>query len=528
MSRKYFQRALISNIRKLVLVALKPISQQRLIAIAAAVLSLPFHASAQTAQSQGSSQLGTAMPAPSASPGPLPGAAGNPATSDSPSPGELGFLNTLGTRTTFLGNAWGARDWLDSNGISFGLTDTEEVLGNATGGLQRGAVYEGLTQLNLGVDTEKAFGWQGGTLNASALQIHGRGLTQNNLDTLKTVSNIEASRATRLWELWYQQSVLHGQADVKVGQQSLDQEFLVSLYGGVFVNSAFAWPVLTGSDLYSGGPAYPLSSLGARLRVQLSTNITLLGGVFDDNPPGGSFSDDVQTRGAEQSGTRFNLNTGALSIAEIQYALNPASRRGSANPTQSGLPGVYKLGAWYDSGQFAVQPQTMLQGLSRPAGPASSNELLRHNYSIYATIDQAIWKPNREGPQTVGVFLRAMGAPGDRNLVTISLNGGLVLKAPLPHRDLDTLGLGFGYNRIGAAARQLDRAAQATDSATSSIRSSESFIELTYQAQVAPWITLQPDVQYVINPGGGINQPDGTGQRVGDAVIFGARTSVRF
>jgi carbohydrate-selective porin OprB len=34
------------------------------------------------------------------------------------------------------------------------------------------------------------------------------------------------------------------------------------------------------------------------------------------------------------------------------------------------------------------------------------------------------------------------------------------------------------------------------------VRNSEAVIELMYQAQLKPWWMLQPDLQYVINPGG--------------------------
>ena len=75
----------------------------------------------------------------------------------------------------------------------------------------------------------RAFGWYGGTFNVSALQIHGRNLSADNLLTLQTASGIEADRATRLWELWYQQKFLEeDRLDIKIGQQSLDQEFMVS------------------------------------------------------------------------------------------------------------------------------------------------------------------------------------------------------------------------------------------------------------------------------------------------------------
>ncbi len=504
---------------------MRPIASRAL--PAAVALLLPLHAGAQTATSPGSGQVSGAQPAPTASQGPLPGAASVPTVPTAPGPGEGGFLETLGTRKTLLGDAGGVRTSLGRYGISLGATDTEEVLGNPVGGVRQGAIYEGLTQLGLGLDTERAFGWQGGTFNVSALQIHGRGLTQNNLNTLKTVSTIEATRATRLWELWYQQTFLNGRADVKIGQQSLDQEFIVSVYGGLFVNSAFAWPVLNASNLYGGGPAFPLASLGVRGRVQLGTNVTVLGGVFDDNPTGGTFANALQTRGAAQSGTAFNLDTGALYIAEVQYATNPASRDPAA-PRPTGLPGVFKLGGWFDSAQFAVQPQNRIQGLTRPGGSTQPTPLLRHDWSIYATADQALWAPVPGGPQTVGVFMRAMGAPGDRNLVSVSLNGGVVVKAPLPGRNADSFGVGFGYNRIGDAAVRLDLQARAAGDFSNSVRGSEAFVEATYQARLTPWATLQPDVQYVINPGGGLNQPNGSGQKVKNAVIFGLRSSVIF
>ncbi len=60
------------------------------------------------------------------------------------------------------------------------------------------------------------------------------------------------------------------------------------------------------------------------------------------------------------------------------------------------------------------------------------------------------------------------------------------------------------------------------------VRSSETFIELTYQAVVTPWWTLQPDFQYVFSPGGGIVDPNQPTKRVGDALILGLRTSITF
>ena len=186
------------------------------------------------------------------------------------------------------------------------------MFGNLTGGVKTNAVPSGAALLSLGVDTEKAVGWKGGTFNVSAWQIHGRNFTPENAGVIQTVTGLEATPTTRLWELWYQQSFLDGAADLKIGQQSIDLEFMASTYSGLFLNAAMGFPALPSADLYAGGPAYPLSSLGVRFRAQPTDSVTFLAGVFNDNPPGGPFYEDSQVRGAERSGTRFNLNTGAL------------------------------------------------------------------------------------------------------------------------------------------------------------------------------------------------------------------------
>ena len=57
--------------------------------------------------------------------------------------------------------------------------------------------------------------------------------------------------------------------DVKIGQQSLDQEFMVSQNASYFINTMFGWPMLPSADLPGGGPAYPLSALGVRGRLHV-------------------------------------------------------------------------------------------------------------------------------------------------------------------------------------------------------------------------------------------------------------------
>ena len=57
-------------------------------------------------------------------------------------------------------------------------------------------------------------------------------------------------------------------------------------------------------------------------------------------------------------------------------------------------------------------------------------------------------------------------------------------------------------------------------------RSSETVIEMMYQAQLTQWWMLQPDLQYIFNPGGGVLNPDGSLRR--NALVIGVRSSLNF
>jgi len=417
-----------------------------------------------------------------------------------------------------LGTMGGIRPWLGSYGISLGLTETSEVLGNTSGGVKRGFDYDGLTTMTLQMDTQRAFGWYGGLFNVSGLDVHGSNLSAHNLGTLQTSSGIEADNGVRLWEAWYQQSFWKNQADVKIGQQSLDQEFMVSQNALLFVNTMFGWPMVPSADMLSGGPAYPLSSPGARLRLQPTGPWSLLAGVFDDNPSGISPTSDQDSQRLDRFGTNFRMSDSPLFIAEVQYSFPALGDLEYAG--KEVLPGTYKLGGWYDAGQFADQ-RYGTDGLSLATGNGDPR-LHRGNYSIYAVADQMLWRESPQDEESVSFFFRAMGTPqSDRNNVDFSLNAGLNYREPFEHREDDVLGLGVGYAHVSSAAAGLD-----VDSGSIK-QNGETFVELTYQYALAPWWALQPDVQYIFNPGAGIADPN-SGKRVGNETVIGLRTNLTF
>jgi porin len=439
--------------------------------------------------------------------------------------GALGFLNNIERTNFLLGDMWGLRPWLSQYGMSFALQETSEVLGNATGGSRQGAEYDGLTQMALQLDTKRAFGWYGGLFNVSALQYHGRSLGADNLDTLQTASGIEADRATRLWELWYDQKMLpEDRLSVRVGQQSLDQEFMVNQNGLLFVNTMFGWPMVPSADMPGGGPAYPLSAPGVRFKWRPVDPINILVGIFNGSPVSNNNGDPQMVNA---SGTSFPLNGGALAIAEIQYTYPALGSMIYANESQP-LARTYKLGVWYDTESFADLRYDNT-GLSL-ANPTSTGIAQQHrgNYSIYALADQTVWVDPTEADRTFNLFARAMGTPEiNRNLIDFSLNAGFNFREPFLHRDDDSFGIAMGWAQVSPRAAGLDADTQLYNGSYTPRRSSETYVEMTYQYAVTPWLQVQPDIQYVFNPGGGVANSGAT-TKVADELVVGVRTNILF
>jgi len=440
--------------------------------------------------------------------------------------GPFDFLKNWKRNQGLLGDMWGLRRTLSQLGITFGLEETSEALGNVTGGSHRGFDYDGLTQAVVQLNTQRAFGWYGGTFNVSALQIHGRNLSADNLESLQTASGIEADRSTRLWEAWYDQKLLEeDRLDIKIGQQSLDQEFMVSSNALLFVNTMFGWPMLPSADLPGGGPAYPLSALGVRVRYRPIETVNILVGAFSGSP---AENPDIDPQVSDAHGVSFPVNRGALFIAEMQYAypaLGSMVSPGQATP----LARTFRLGAWYDTEGFDDELHDSQGRLL--TDPLSDGVARRHrgDFAIYAVADQMIWRGASDPNRTLNVFARVMGTPlDDRNLIDFSMNAGIVLHDPFTYRTDDSVGLGMGYTHVSGQVAAYDRGLAVATGSFVPPQTGEAYVELTYQYEVTPWLQLQPDLQYVFNPGGGLANPSDPTQRIKNELVIGARTNILF
>jgi porin len=417
---------------------------------------------------------------------------------------------------------------------SFGLTDlnrkaigeagirwraiyTGDLFSNLSGGISRGTTYGGRLEFGLQADLEKLTGWSGALFNVSAFAIHGRGMTTDHLGNLLAVSNAEAVPTVRLFELWLEQKI-GTIGSFRIGQLAADSEFITSEYAGTFINGTFGWPGITGINLPSGGPAYPLATPGARIEFNLGSDTKFRAAIFNGDP---SVPGAADPQRANRYGTNFRLQDPPLLIAELEHAY----KLGAA-----ALPGMIKVGAWYHTGEFADQRFDAI-GLSL-ANPVSAGipGLWRGDWGPYAVIDQMLMRLPGPGERSIGGFARVSVSPDDQNLADFYFDTGINVKGLLASRPDDVFGVAFAYAGISNRARGLDRDIRVFTTPGYPIRDYEAVLEITYKAEIVPGWSVQPDFQYIFHPGGNVPNPNDPTMRraVKNAAVIGVRSTVQF
>ena len=406
------------------------------------------------------------------------------------------LVETFSEHDHLLGDPGGVRTRLVERGIHFQAGYIGEVMGNLSGGLKQGAVYEGLFVTALTLDLEKlTSAWQGGFLRASLLYPHGRSASGELLGDVQTASNIDAYDSLALYEWWFEQEFWQDRVSLRLGQQLADEEFATTASGGLFLNSSFGWPAFISGSTRNTGPAFYRAALGARLWIEPVKHFYLQAGVYD----GDTFDDRDGSPRKNRHGTNVRLSSGqgAFAIAEAGLRLNH-------EPDARSLPGTIKVGGWLHTAEF-----------DDVRNPSRSHD---GNFGAYLAVEQNLWRESRndEGfDQGLSAFFRAGISPEDRNPFTYTFDTGINYTGLIPGRDQDTFGLGVAMVRMSDDLRRAERRAGAAV-----ISDYEIALEATYEFLLTPWWSVQPDFQWIHHPGGS--------RALDDAVVVGVRTRITF
>jgi porin len=351
---------------------------------------------------------------------------------------------------------WGdERQRLEQGGLSLNAQLVLEGFHNFQGGLDTGSVGASTFDLNLAFDTEKAFNWKGGEFYVDLEDHAGRNPSTDLTGDLQVFDKLNFRPYLQIFELWYQQALFNGWLRLKLGKVDANTEFSVIDNGLPFLNaSTQVTPTITpfpttpdpmpSADLFFT----PIKSWYASFGVSYANRSDTFGD-FTGHPQS------IQP-------TDF----GALLIGETGLRWQRAPLFGA--------DGNLKLGVWGHTGTFT----RLAGGQQKGSG------------GYYAILDQTLWQPPGESEQSRGLrtFLEAGRTQSSVSVIDWNTAGGVTWTGPLAARADDVLGFSIEYAHLSPQAG-LPHSCELT-------------LEWLYQAPLWKWVTLMPDFQFIIHPGG--------------------------
>lgn len=343
--------------------------------------------------------------------------------------------------------------------VDLGITYTFDVWSNLAGGIQQDSVYLDNLDVLVDIDAEALFGARNTRLFLYGLYNNGGRFSDNVVGDLQVASNIETGvRALRLFEAWVNVDV-GPSGSIRAGLYDLNSEFDVLDASQLFVGSAHGIGTDIGQTGVNGPSIFPVTSLALRLAGawtdSWSYRLALLDGV-----PG--IPDDPR-----DTTIRLSEDDGALVIGELARDTD-ASR--------------LLLGAWTYTADFDRDPLLPDESASR-RGNGNAGFYVRGQTLL------------RDGSDTLAAFFRVGTANGHFNVFSRFISAGINWRGFHRTRADDRLGIAFAWAESSRVVR--DAAADLRQAPPGR----EIAVELTYRASLGERLTLQPNLQYIVNPG---------------------------
>lgn len=388
--------------------------------------------------------------------------------------------------STLTGDWGGARSSLANSGVTVDIVYKFDVMANADGGIDEGARALDNLDVIFSLDGEKLLGAKGASGRIYLLNNNGRRPDASLVGSAQGIDNIEVAEPTgKLYEAWLQQNLFDDRLSVLGGLYDLNSEFYVTDSSGLFIHSTYGIGTDFAQSGLNGPSIFPSTSLGVRVKIQPAQKLYLQAAVFDGAPGSPDDLDGAQIE--------FNSGEGALFVAEMGFT------PGGETPN-----GKLALGAWVYSDKFPDQIDV----------DANGNPLKQRSQGVYLIGERKIFTPAGGEDKGLSIFGR-FGVAGDQvNQFDYAWSAGLVYTGLIPSRDAGQLGLGVG------GAHNSSKFNAASVAAATPVDHAETAIELTYSDNLTPWFSIQPDIQYIINPG--------ANPALVNAVVTGVRMAVSF
>ncbi|HEX4303429.1 MAG TPA: carbohydrate porin [Rhizomicrobium sp.] len=350
-------------------------------------------------------------------------------------------------------------------------SDVGDVLDNAVGGLRPGARVIDKFDLTASylADTDGPLsGWSAFADLQWTDAVDFNGVL---VGTMQGISNIDAPSGVRLLDAWMARD-WGGIGGIKAGIVDLNSEFDVQATGALFLNPSHGIGPDFSQSGENGPSIFPSTGLGVVAWWLPGGHWQAKAGLFE------GIAGDPAHPGRES--IALTAREGVLAVLELRNHV-----------TEHFVVGA---GAWAYTAAF----DTFDGGRSHA------------NSGFYVIADGKLIAVDGHDDQGLSGWLRAGFANAAINPVQAYVGGGIVYTGIFA--DGDQAGLAAGSVALGGPVR--DAAARAGQP----LGSGETTLEATYSVPVTGWLTLQPDIQYVIAPG--------ADPSLDDALVIGTRATL--
>lgn len=400
-----------------------------------------------------------------------------------------------------FGDWGGTRTELANEGVTFDFNDIGDFLADVSGSQTHHATYFGRFRFSTDIDFNKLSGFDGEFFFSPIWQ-YGQNLSGQYLHVNTLTSSIAGTNSVRIDQFWYQQGFFNSMLKVKLGQVAAVNEFGATDFFDILYNDELGYA--PNALFNTKQPFSPAGKPGVVVWGDLSK---LTPGLY---AKAGVFTAYSNPYHPDSNGVDY--------VDDFDHGLSAAFEVGYKEQNTV-YDGVCKLGVNLSTDVSYANPAT---------GEPYSN-----NYNVYGLVEKTVYHPPKlSGPSDpkemksmhngeeldtkrgLDLLLEVVGEPGDRNPLEYEVTFGGRYTGPFDCRPDDKVGFGVIYSSNGSA---FSTAYFNTNQRT---LSGETTLELDYQYNPAPWLSIQPDAQYIIDPGGDSQRQD--------ILVLGLRTIVRF
>ena len=363
--------------------------------------------------------------------------------------------------------------------IDLSVAYTADSFAMVSGGNDHRLRYLDNLDIVADVDLDRLVGWNGARAHFYAL--NNLGLRPNDAaGSLQGIDNIEVpKRRLKLYEAWIEQS-FGDRVSLLVGLFDLNSEFYVNDAAGLLISSAFGMGTELAATGSNGPSIFPSTSLAARLSVRIGEAGYVRAAVF--NAHAASIND--------PGGVDTGFDEGVLLIGE-------AGVDGAI-----GGKGKFALGAWRYSKRQDDTRETDITGA--PLRHVARGAYLLAEYPVAGF----------GGDRELTAFARIGISDGKTGDFDGGWQAGFLMSGLFAQRPDSQLS--FGITNASLAGRFRRNLVDAGITPTGS----ETILELTYSDRLAPFLVVQPDLQWITDTGGN--------RATRNAVAAGLRVTVEF